>query len=73
MSDKIKENVLDKEIPFSNDYKEWVKQSELILLTNTQHKFAEWLLSDNNRDMMSQVGSLSKVFISVRKYLRNKP
>jgi len=56
---------------FSQDYLEWVKQANLHSLTNTQHKFAEWLLQEDNRKVISQIGGLDEIFISVRKWVKN--
>jgi hypothetical protein len=56
---------------FSQDYLEWVKQANLHPLTNTQHKFAEWLLQEDNRKVISQIGGLDEIFISVRKWVKN--
>ena len=56
---------------FSQDYLEWVKQANLPPLTNTQHKFAEWLLQEDNRKVISQIGGLDEIFISVRKWVKN--
>jgi len=56
---------------FSQDYLEWVKQANLPPLTNTQHKFAEWLLQEDNRKVISQIGGFDEIFISVRKWVKN--
>ena len=56
---------------FSQDYLEWVKQANLPPLTNTQHKFAEWLLQEDNRKVISQIGGLDEIFISVREWVKN--
>jgi len=58
-------------VVFSQDYLEWVKQANLPPLTNTQHKFAEWLLQEDNRKVISQIGGLDEIFISVRKWGKN--
>jgi predicted TPR repeat methyltransferase len=55
----------------SQEYLEWVKQADLPLLTNTQHQFAEWLLEEENAKMLMKIGDLDKIFISVRKHLKN--
>jgi hypothetical protein len=55
---------------FSQEYLEWVQQADLPPLTNTQHKFAEWLLKEENAKIISQISSLDKIFISVRNYLQ---
>jgi len=53
----------------SKEFKEWVKQSGLDPLTNTEHKFAEFLLA--NKEELKKVGDLDKIYIAIRKYLRN--
>lgn len=57
---------------FSKDYLEWVKQSGLPHLTNNQHRFAEWLLHHDNREVMSQIGNMDDVFTSIRKWIKNE-
>jgi hypothetical protein len=56
---------------FSQDYLEWVKQANLPPLTNTQHKFAEWLLLEENAKVISQIGDLDTIFSSVRRWVKN--
>jgi hypothetical protein len=54
---------------FSDEFKNFMKSDhKLKPLTNTQHRFAEWLIE--NKKMVSQIGSLTNVFIAVRKYLK---
>ena len=53
---------------YSDKYREWVKQSGLPPLTNTQHHFAEFLLE--NEDEIKKVGNLEVIFKSIRKYFR---
>ena len=55
----------------SDEYLEWVKQTNLPPLTNTQHIFAEWLLEEDNAKMISKIGNLNDIFISVREHLKN--
>lgn len=55
---------------YSKEYIKWVQQSKMKPLTNTQHKFAEWLLSEDNAKVISQIGDLNDIFISVRKFLK---
>lgn len=69
---EAKQNIaLDCVSLFSNEYKEWVKQSNLPPLTNSQCQFASWLLDESNRKIIGQIGDLDKVFSSVRKFLKN--
>ena len=56
---------------FSQDYLEWVRQANLPPLTNTQHKFAEWLLLEENAKVISQISDLDTIFCSVRKWVKN--
>jgi hypothetical protein len=56
---------------FSEDYLKWVKQANLPPLTNTQHKFAEWLLEEGNSKVIAQIGDLDSVFTSVRRWVKN--
>jgi hypothetical protein len=70
--DQVKNNlVLDCVSLFSDEYKDWVKQSDLPPLTNSQYQFASWLLDESNRKIIGQIGDLDKVFSSVRKFLKN--
>jgi hypothetical protein len=55
---------------FSEEYLEWVKQCNLLPLTNTQHEFAEFLLLKENRKMMSSFADLDSIFCAIRKYLK---
>lgn len=49
---------------FSKEYLEWVKQANLPPLTNSQHKFAEYLLNEK------QIGNMDDIYKSITKYLR---
>lgn len=53
---------------FSEKYLKWVKQADLPPLTNTQHRFAEWLLEKENFKMITQIGELTEIFKSIRKF-----
>lgn len=55
---------------FSEEYKKWLQQSEIKNLTNTQHRFAEWLLQEDISKAITQIGDLDAIFISVRQYLK---
>lgn len=57
---------------FSEAYLEWVKQANLPPLTNTQHRFAEWLLQEDNTKVISQIGDLDTIFLSVRRFVKNR-
>lgn len=70
---KSKEKTPNAATPYSERYLEWVKQCKLPLLTNTQRKFAEWLLQEENSKVIAQIGDLDSIFISVRKFIKNNP
>lgn len=53
-------------------YLEWVQQANLNPLTKTQASFAEWLLQEDNSKIILQIGDLTIIFESVRKFLKNK-
>jgi len=55
----------------SSKYLEWVKQAGLPPLTNTQKRFAEWLLLDENEKVIQQIGNLDVIFTSVRRFVKN--
>ncbi len=54
------------------EYLKWVKQANLPPLTNTEARFAEWLLLKENSDKFGIIGDLDKIFTSVRRYVKNK-
>lgn len=56
---------------YSEEYLKWVQQAKLPALTNTQHRFAEWLLQEDNAKVLSQVGNLESIFESIRHYVRD--
>lgn len=58
---------------FSEDYLNWVRQSGITNLTNNQHRFAEFLLREENRKIIASVGSYSEIFESVRKWCKDNP
>ena len=57
---------------FSEQYLKWVKETNQSSLTNGQHEFAEWLLKSENYKMVSRIGGMTEIFISVRKFLKNQ-
>lgn len=57
---------------YSKEYLEWVNQANLPPLTNTQHRFAEWLLQKENAKVIGLMGGLNAIFISVRKFIKSK-
>lgn len=58
---------------YSDAYLQWVKQAQLPPLTNTQFKFAEFLLKEENVKEMQKIGDLNIVFESVRKWVKTFP
>ena len=54
---------------YSKEYLQWVKDTKQKNLTNNQHKFAEFLLE--NHKMISMIGSYTKIFISIRDWVKN--
>lgn len=69
--DENKQLIIYNVVVFSEAYLELVKQANLPPLTNTQHKFAEWLLLEENAKVISQIGDLDTIFSSVRRWLKN--
>lgn len=55
---------------YSKKYIEWAQQSGLPPLTNTQHKFAEWLLREDTTKIISQIGDLSCIFESIKQFIK---
>lgn len=58
---------------YSEEYLKWVKQANLPPLTNTQYRFAEWLLKEEQQEQMSKIGDLESIFKSIRKYVKQQP
>lgn len=57
---------------FSPEYLEFVKKTGVKDLTNNQAAFAEWALKEENAKMISAIGGMEKMFVTVRKYLKDK-
>jgi len=55
---------------FSIRYLDYVDKVKPDPLTNTQHRFAEWLLTDEAVAMLSSIGDLNSIFTSVRRYIK---
>jgi hypothetical protein len=60
----------------SNEYLEWVNKrkeegSKILPLTNTQHRFVEWLLEEDQAKNISLIGNLNELFVSVRQHLKD--
>jgi hypothetical protein len=53
---------------YSELYLEWVKQAELKPLTNTQAKFAQFLL--DHKEDVNKIGDLRTIFESVTSFLK---
>jgi hypothetical protein len=56
----------------SEIYLKWVKQANLPPLTNTQYRFAEWLLSPKISSKITQIGDITSIFSSVSYFLKHK-
>jgi hypothetical protein len=56
---------------YSEEYLKWVQQAKLPPLTNTERRFAEWLLKEENAKVIGQVGGLNDIFLSVRNYIKS--
>ena len=60
----------------SDQYMQWIKwmrdnEKSLIPLTNSQHRFVEFLLENDN--ITKQVGSFIHLFTDVRDFIRENP
>lgn len=53
----------------TQEYLDYVKAMEPKNLTNTQQRFAQWLLE--NESEINKIGNLESVFIDVRYYLKH--
>jgi len=56
--------------PLSEKYLKWIKDTNQKSLTNTQSKFAEWLLEEDQIKKLMQMGDLNIVFTSIRDWLK---
>lgn len=70
MKESIKKEMITEE------YLEWMKYEKekdgnVFPLTNTQHRFVEWLLEHDNAKMIMQIGNLNDMFVSVRNHLKD--
>ena len=54
----------------SPEFLKFIENAKLPPLTNTQHRFAEWLLLEENRKIIGQLGNLDDIFVAVRKYVK---
>lgn len=52
-------------------YTEWVQKTNQKDLTKTQGAFAKWLLKEEQKQKLLQVGNLDDIFISVRRFLKS--
>lgn len=57
----------------TDKYYKWVKDTKQSGLTNTQSKFAEWLLVNERAKIITQIGDLTSIFISIRRWLKDNP
>ncbi len=70
LSELLQKYTTQENVSCSKDYLDWVHQANLQPLTNTQAKFAEWLLLNKNVKIISQIGDLDKIFTSVRNWVK---
>lgn len=53
-----------------DQYKEWVKASNLPPMTGTQAEFAKWLI--DNRDQLDKIGDLQPIFESIYSWVKKR-
>lgn len=61
---------------YSARYLQWVKwrstrYPDAKPLTNSQHRFVEWALLEENAKMISMIGDMTTMFTHTREYLKN--
>lgn len=52
------------------EYYNWLKQSNVPPMTNTQHQFAQVLFEKDMFDLLQKFGDLDIIYNSVRKHLK---
>lgn len=57
---------------YSDAYLEFAKATELPPLTNTQAKFAQWLLLPENAAQLEKIADLESVFKAVRRHIKTR-
>ncbi len=55
----------------SDDFSQWLKDTQQKPLTGTRVAFAHWCFK--NKDVLLQVGDLDSTFVSIRKWLKQVP
>lgn len=49
----------------------WIKDTKQEPLTRTQYNFLLWMLKDENKEKICQLGNLDSIFSSFRYFLKN--
>jgi hypothetical protein len=57
---------------YTKEYLEFAKATDLPPLTNTQAKFAQWLLLPENVAQLEKIGDLESVFKAVRRHIKTR-
>ena len=57
---------------YTKEFLEFAKATDLPPMTNTQAKFAEWLLRPENAAQLEKIGDLESVFKAVRRYIKTR-
>jgi hypothetical protein len=57
---------------YTKEYLEFAKATDLPPLTNTQAKFAQWLLLPENAAQLEKIGDLESVFKAVRCHVKTR-
>jgi len=57
---------------YSKEFSEFAKATDLPPMTNTQAKFAEWLLLPENAAQLEKIGDLESVFKAVRRHVKTR-
>jgi hypothetical protein len=57
---------------YTKEYLEFAKATDLPPLTNTQAKFAQWLLLPENAAQLEKIGDLESVFKAVRRHIKTR-
>lgn len=66
------ENIAQQQSQYSKEYLEFSKTTKLPPMTNTQVKFAQWLLLPESTAQLEKIGDLESVFKAVRRYIKTQ-
>jgi len=67
--DNVEKEIEKSQFNCTEEYLKWIKGSGLSDLTNSQARFAEWLLEEENSKMLSQIGNYGEIFDSIYNHL----